>query len=297
MEEGVTATSFVPSMLAVFAAVATRAECASLRLVLAAGEAFPAALVDQCAAVGLPRLHNLYGPTEATVHVTARPVEVGVSGAVPIGAPVWNTGAYVLDERLVPVPLGVVGELYLSGVQIARGYFGRAALSAERFVASPFGVGERLYRTGDLVRWSADGELVYIGRTDFQVKLRGLRIELGEIEAALVSHDSVAQAAVVVSASGVGDQLVGYVVPVVGAAVDRDEWWGSSRGCCRRIWCRRCWWCSMSCRSTAVGSSIVRRCLPLSSKLGSSGRRRQPSRQVVASVFAEVLGVERVGAR
>ncbi|MFZ3395780.1 AMP-binding protein, partial [Rhodococcus sp. 7Tela_A2] len=184
--ERITATSFVPSMLAVFAAVATREECASLRLVLVAGEAFPAPLADQCAALGLPQLHNLYGPTEATVHVTAGPAEAGSAGAVPIGTPVWNTQVFVLDSRLAPVPVGVAGELYLSGAQIARGYFGRAALSAERFVASPFGVGERLYRTGDLVRWNPDGELEYIGRSDFQVKLRGLRIELGEIEAALV---------------------------------------------------------------------------------------------------------------
>ena len=109
-------------------------------------------------------------------------------------------------------------------VRSSRGVIsGVQRLSAERFVASPFGAGERLYRTGDLVRWNADGELEYIGRTDFQVKLRALRIELGEIEAALVAHESISQAAVVVSASDLGDQLVGYVVPVAGETVDRDE--------------------------------------------------------------------------
>ncbi|WP_371836839.1 AMP-binding protein, partial [Rhodococcus coprophilus] len=253
-------------------------------------------MVDQCAAVGLPRLHNLYGPTEATVHVTARPVEVGVSGAVPIGAPVWNTGAYVLDQRLVPVPLGVVGELYLSGVQIARGYFGRAALSAERFVASPFGVGERLYRTGDLVRWSADGELVYIGRTDFQVKLRGLRIELGEIETALLALDGVGQAVVLVrSDAHAGEQLVGYVVPAAGASVD-------SVVLLRRLGAVLPGYMVPSALvvlgELPVGSSgkLDRKALPAPVVDVREFRAPQTAvEQVVASVFSEVLGVERVG--
>ncbi|MFD6884854.1 condensation domain-containing protein, partial [Rhodococcus sp. NPDC060084] len=284
-----------PSMLAVFAAVATREECVSLRVVLVAGEAFPAALVDQCAALGLPRLHNLYGPTEATVHVTARSVEVGVAGAVPIGAPVWNTRAYVLDQRLVPVPVGVVGELYLSGVQLARGYVGRPDLSAERFVASPFGVGERLYRTGDVVRWSADGELVYVGRSDFQVKLRGLRIELGEIEAALVSHDSVAQAAVVVSASGVGDQLVGYVVPAVGAVVDRDGLAGFISGLLPAYMVPSVFVVLDELPLNSSGK-LDRKALPAPVFEAREFRAPQTAvEQVVASVFSEVLGVERVG--
>ncbi|WP_434023872.1 condensation domain-containing protein, partial [Rhodococcus sp. (in: high G+C Gram-positive bacteria)] len=294
--ERITATSFVPSMLAVFAAVATREECASLRVVLVAGEAFPAALADQCAALGLPQLHNLYGPTEATVHVTASPVDGVGTGAVPIGTPVWNTGTYVLDQRLVPVPVGVVGELYLSGAQIARGYFGRTGMTAERFVASPFAAGERLYRTGDLVRWNSDGELEYIGRTDFQVKLRGLRIELGEIEAALAAHESITQAAVVVSTAGLGDQLVGYVVPVAGATVDRDELAEFVSGLLPAYMVPSVF---VVLDEFPLGSSgkLDRKALP--SPVFGDRESRDPATEseiAIAKVWGEVLGIDRVGA-
>ncbi|MGW4095217.1 condensation domain-containing protein, partial [Nocardia sp. NPDC004718] len=136
--------------------------------------------------------------------------------------PVWNAQAYVLDSRLHPVPSNVAGELYLAGDQLARGYFGRTDLTADRFVANPYGApGARMYRTGDLVRRDDTGAIEYLGRTDFQVKLRGLRIELGEIETALTAHESVAQSvALVRSDARTGDQLVGYVVPANGATVD-----------------------------------------------------------------------------
>ncbi|MGV9668847.1 amino acid adenylation domain-containing protein, partial [Nocardia niigatensis] len=212
--ERVTLTSFVPSMLRAFSAAADPTLLGSLRALLVAGEAFTSDAVDAFRAISPAALHNLYGPTEFTVHATYAPVAADVSGAVPIGGPVWNSRAYVLDSRLHPVAPGLVGELYLAGAQLARGYVGRPDLTADRFVASPFRRGERMYRTGDLVRWNADGKLVYLGRTDFQVKLRGLRIELGEIEAALTSHAAVDQAVVVMrSDSDRGDQLVGYVVP------------------------------------------------------------------------------------
>nr|WP_084510218.1 non-ribosomal peptide synthetase [Nocardia lijiangensis] len=220
--ERVTITSFVPSMLTVFAGSARPEALTSLRTLLVAGEAFTSEVVTAVRRVTDAALYNLYGPTEFTVHATHAAVADDVTGAVPIGAPVWNALAYVLDARLHPVPGGVAGELYLAGDQIARGYLGRPDLTADRFVADPFGgPGARMYRTGDLVRRGPDGALIYLGRTDFQVKLRGLRIELPEIESALRADDSVGQAVVVVrSDPHTGDRLVGYVVPSVGRTVD-----------------------------------------------------------------------------
>ncbi|WP_040405617.1 non-ribosomal peptide synthetase [Amycolatopsis nigrescens] len=195
--ERVSTVHFVPSMLRAFLADPVVPErCAGLRRVLCSGEALPRELCDRFAELLDVPLYNLYGPTECAVDVTSTRVRPG-EGPVPIGGPVWNTSCLVLDARLKPVPPGVVGELYLGGVQLARGYLNRPGLTAERFVAAPFGPpGARLYRTGDLARWNADGELEYHGRSDDQVKIRGLRIEPGEVEAALVAQPEVADAAV-----------------------------------------------------------------------------------------------------
>ncbi|WP_424889141.1 amino acid adenylation domain-containing protein [Streptomyces sp. XH2] len=225
-EQRVTTLHFVPSMLRAFLEEPTAAEaCAGLRRVFCSGEALPGDVVDRWyAALPAVPLHNLYGPTEAAVDVTYHRTEPG-SGLVPIGRPVWNTRLYVLDAALRPVPVGVPGELYLAGDQLARGYLGRPGLTASRFVAAPHdGDGARMYRTGDLVRWAPGGVVEYLGRTDDQVKVRGFRIELGEIEAALEALPGVAQAAVTAreTAPGGPRRLVGYAVPAAGAALDAE---------------------------------------------------------------------------
>ncbi|MEU8393525.1 AMP-binding protein, partial [Micromonospora sp. NPDC048843] len=221
--ERVTTAHFVPSMLTAFVAALADASApipATLRRVFASGEALDVRTAARWRELGGAALHNLYGPTEAAVDVTYHEVTTADTVTVPIGRPVFNTRVHVLDSSLRPVPVGVAGELYLAGTQLAIGYLARPDLTADRFVADPFHPDARMYRTGDLVRWNRTGELEYLGRNDFQVKLRGLRIELGEIEAALTAHDQLTQAAVVVAGSGENARLHAYVVPAAGVTVD-----------------------------------------------------------------------------
>ncbi|KAF0812621.1 Linear gramicidin synthase subunit B [Andreprevotia sp. IGB-42] len=233
--EQITTMHFVPSMLAAFVAHLQAdpqqhaPRTCSLKQVFCSGEALSKELAQQYAALVDAPLHNLYGPTEAAVDVSYKPAaddDAGtrIAASVPIGKPVWNTGLRILDAALRQVPIGVQGELYLTGVQLAHGYLGRPDLTAARFVADPYADpangGERMYRTGDVVRWLPTGDVEYLGRSDDQVKIRGQRIELGEIEAVLLAQPGVARAVVHARTLGSAEamagadsrQLVGYIV-------------------------------------------------------------------------------------
>lgn len=217
---GVTTAHFVPSMLDAFLA-SPASEGLQLRRVFTSGEALDASLRDRFHTRVHAELHNLYGPTEAAVDVSYWPASAqDRSRPVPIGFPVWNTRLYVLDARMQPVPIGVAGDLYLGGVQLARGYLGRDDLTAERFLADPFLPGERIYRAGDVARWRRDGAVEYLGRSDHQVKLRGLRIELGEIEASLRELPGMERVEVLLRQDAPGDaRLVAYVPAALADAV------------------------------------------------------------------------------
>ncbi|CRM81135.1 Linear gramicidin synthase subunit B [Pseudomonas sp. 35 E 8] len=213
-EHGVTTLHFVPPLLQLFIDEPLAAECTSLRRLFSGGEALPAELRNRVLAQ-LPavQLHNRYGPTETAINVTHWHCRAEDGERSPIGRPLGNVICRVLDDQLNPVPRGVPGELCIGGIGLARGYLGRAELTAERFVADHSGA--RLYRTGDRARWSADGVLEYLGRLDQQVKLRGFRVEPQEIEARMLALDGIAQAVVLVRDA----QLIGYYT----AHGERDE--------------------------------------------------------------------------
>ncbi|MGW6425738.1 amino acid adenylation domain-containing protein [Nocardia sp. NPDC055053] len=296
-ERSVTTLHVVPSMLDALLTESGGTLPPALRRVLAIGEALPAATAQRFLAANSAALHNLYGPTEAAVSITDYRVTTDDRTTVPIGAPEWNSQVYVLDARLRPVPVGVSGELYLAGAQLARGYHGRPDLTADRFVADPFADdGARMYRTGDLVAWTAGGELEYRGRTDFQVKIRGFRIELGEIEAALLAAPQVAQAAVLAKSDPqLGDRLVAYVVP----APDSELTAAAAKAVVAQV--------LPSYMVPAAFVVLDRLPLNANGKLDRAAlpepvleprRYREPVGEnaiAVAEVFTEVLGVERPG--
>ena len=206
---------FVPSALKVFLD-AGPGGLPDLSQVVVSGEALDAGIAEACVKGLDVALHNLYGPTEASIDVTA--FTYRGEATIPIGAPVWNTRCYVLDDELRPLPVGAPGQLFLAGVQLARGYLGQPELTDERFIPDPFagktsGGTHRMYATGDIASWRPDGQLLYHGRNDSQVKLRGQRLELGEIEAVIGEHEKVGVCAVVARTLGGQLTLVAYVVP------------------------------------------------------------------------------------
>lgn len=263
--------------------------------VLVGGEALPSGLLQE-----LQDLHcsvtNLYGPTETTIWSAAAFLEEGLKGVPPIGKPIWNTQVYVLDNGLQPVPPGVVGELYIAGTGLARGYFHRPDLTAERFVADPYGPpGTRMYRTGDQARWRADGSLDYIGRADHQIKIRGFRIELGEIDAVLANHPHIEQAAVVVREDQPGDKrLAAYVV--ADAAIDTAEL-RRYMGASLPDYMVPSAFVEMDELPLTPNGKLDRKALPAPDFSTSVSDRapRTPQEEILCDLFAEVLGLARVG--
>ncbi|MGW5072877.1 amino acid adenylation domain-containing protein [Rhodococcus sp. NPDC004095] len=300
-EQSVTVAHFVPSMLEEVLSESGFAGT-NLRRVVCSGEALQYRTVERfAAALPAATIDNLYGPTEAAVEVTLAPdlsSRAGAVGACEIGGPGTNVALYVLDSRLRPVPSGVSGELYLGGVQVADGYLGRPALTADRFVADPYGKpGTRLYRTGDLVRWAASGELEYLGRIDDQVKIRGLRIELGEVETALEARPSVARAvAAVAENSGGAPVLVGYVVPATGAALDPAALRGELVGVIPDHLVPAVI-VAIDSVPVSFNGKLDRKALPRPAfdAVAESRAPRTELEERVCALFAEALGVESVG--
>jgi amino acid adenylation domain-containing protein len=298
----------VPSHLMALSAGSGMDGVLPARSLLLGGEAAPAAWLGELLTAAADRgtkVFNHYGPTETTIGVattelTGRQLTGGV---VRIGTAIANTRLFVLDGGLLPVPVGVTGELYVAGAGLARGYVGRPGLTAERFVACPSGSGERMYRTGDLVKWTADGQVVFVGRVDEQVKVRGYRIEPGEVEATLRSHPAVAQAAVIAREDTAGDKrLVAYLVAIDGGDEETD---GELVSSVRKFVAQRL-------PDHLVPASVVvlpampltaagkldRNALPAPSSVGSGTARREPTtpdEEKLCDAFAHVLGVDSVG--
>ncbi|OKI59783.1 peptide synthetase [Streptomyces sp. CB00072] len=258
------------------------------------GEALTGDLAGRLRALG-GTLTNLYGPTETTVCSTGTEID---SPSVTIGGPVDNTQVRVLDAALRPVLPGVAGELYIAGSGLARGYHRRAALSAERFVADPYGpAGSRMYRTGDLVRWTDDGQLDYLGRTDFQVKLRGFRIELGEIEEVLNAHVDVGRAVVTVREDRPGDKrLTAHLTPAGGRSVDPVVLRGYLGEALPAYMVPTAYAVLDELPLTPNGKVDLKALPAPESGADTSGRApRTDAEETLAELFAELLGVERVG--
>ncbi|MFI0776429.1 non-ribosomal peptide synthase/polyketide synthase [Streptomyces sp. NPDC021212] len=303
-EQRITHALIPPAALATVPEAAREAGMPDLRTLIVGGDACTAELVDRWAPGR--RMINSYGPTEATIVSTwSGPLTAG-SGAPPIGGPIRNTRAYVLDSALRPVPVGVAGELYVAGAGLARGYLGRPGLTASRFLADPFGpAGGRMYRTGDVVRWTADGELRFVGRADDQVKVRGFRIEPGEVESALRRSPEVREAVVAVRDTGPTPEnpsglkrLVGYVVP----ARDTAPTAASLRDFLGRTLPPHMVpsaFATLEELPLTPNGKVDRRALPDPDPAPAPGADhvapRTPMESRIAAIWADVLGLDRVG--
>ncbi|MGO2452252.1 amino acid adenylation domain-containing protein [Pseudomonas taetrolens] len=302
VEQAITTLHFVPSMLQAFIRADEASQCTSLRRVVCSGEALPMQLQRETLRC-LPQtaLYNLYGPTEAAIDVTHWTCVEEGRDSVPIGHPIANLRTYILSPELQALPTGAMGELYLAGSGLARGYHARPGLTADRFVVDPFGSGERLYRTGDLARYRTDGAIEYCGRIDHQVKLRGLRIELGEIEACLHGHPQVQETVVV----ALDNQLVAYLVPAEPQWREQPEAQAALRETLKAHVLRSLpdymlptHWVLIECMPLSPNGKLERRLLP-APQVSISQRvfeaPRTDNERQLAAIWQDVLGLEQVG--
>ncbi|MFF7504918.1 amino acid adenylation domain-containing protein [Streptomyces lavendulae] len=305
---GVTVIQIVPAVLRAIldlwdADDRTAEHCAGLRWMLVHGEELPPDLVTRWYKrfPDVP-LANVYGPAECSDDVSIsviRPESLPSGGRAPIGRLLWNTRAYVLDARLETVPVGVPGELYVAGAGLARGYAQRPALTAERFVADPYGEpGTRMYRTGDLARWNAAGELEFLGRVDHQTKIRGFRVEPGEVQAVIEAHDTVGQAAVLVREDRPGDKrLVAYVVPASPATGADPAAVRAHVAAALPEYMVPSSFVVLDEMPLTVNGKLDRKALPTpqTAATTSAGAPRTPREEALCALFAEVLGLPEVG--
>ena len=295
----ITVLQGAPSVLRSLAAEPQWAQCQSLRLVFSAGEPLHGSLAAKLAPVAGVEVWNTYGPTECSVDITAQPFSTDAAGPVPIGKPIDNVRALVLDGHGDPVPVGVAGELYAGGVGVARGYLHRADLTADRFVPDPYGQpGDRLYRTGDLVRWRADGTLDFLGRIDDQVKINGVRIEPGEVESALITHPDVDSAVVVAHAEPGGDKrLLAYLLAQ--RAVSSEQLRGYLRDRLPEVFIPSTYVTLAEFPLNASGK-VDRAQLPAPELVALAGRPpfdppTTEAELIVARVWSDLLGVDNIG--
>lgn len=299
-DEGVTSMHFVPSLLGLFLSLPGVNEWRTLQRVPIGGEALPGEVADKFHAMFDALLHNFYGPTETVINCSRYKVD-GKQGSriVPIGTPKINTTIHLLDDHLQPVPVGVIGEIYIGGTHVAHGYHQRFGLTAERFVADPFNPGRRMYRSGDLARRNTDGDIEFVGRADEQVKIRGFRIELGEVSAAISVDPSVGQAVVIAAdVPGLGKSLVAYVTPAAdGATVEIDRIRSRVAAALPEYMIPAAYVEIGEIPITAHGK-IDRRALP-EPEISVATVFREPATDTerqVAGLFGELLGREQVGA-